>query len=116
MNLLDHYAGIMITVTNTLFNVHSSGRKVLIETHKGRNISVTPRNFKAVLSKFYPDENPQELLTAFRKLGFIVTDKSGRCNTNVIYRSGKSIRVVTFSREFVEFLKACFEQDHRPKR
>ncbi len=71
-------------------------------------MNFSPNNFKFILSKQHPDEEPKKVLSQLRKLNFIIGDKSGKSNTNVIYEKSKSKRMISIDKDFYNELKEAF--------
>lgn len=84
--------------------------KIIIPTKKGRYINVYPYNFKMVLKAVYPKLNEKKMLSIYRKLRWIITPGFEVRNTNIIKVNGQSLRVITFSLETVNTIRALINQ------
>ncbi|MGE5629655.1 MAG: hypothetical protein ACM3TR_01010 [Caulobacteraceae bacterium] len=83
--------------------------RILIPTKKGRYINVYPYNFKMVLKAVNPNINEKKLLSVYRKLRWIITPGFEARNTNIIKVNGQSLRVITFSLDTINTIRALIK-------
>jgi hypothetical protein len=86
-----------------------SEERILIPSKKGRYLSVYPYNFKMVLKAAHPDLNEKKVLSTYRKLRWIITPGFEARNTNIIKVNGQSLRVITFSIDTIETIRALMK-------